>query len=66
MCTEVFEHSIKLSYPPNIKHTACVRVCPCVRECTLKPWKLIGRSKFDRKTVSFKDDFLQYKPGEKK
>ena len=38
-------------------------VCPCVREYTLKPCKLIGTSKFDKKTMSFKDDLLQYKPG---
>lgn len=38
-----------------------VRVCVC----TLKPCKLIGRSKFDGNTVSFKDDLLCYKPEKK-
>lgn len=40
----------------DMKHTGHV--------CTLKSHKLMGKSKFDGKTMNCKDNCLQYKPGE--
>lgn len=55
-CTGIFEHNISMP-SKNITHT--------VHVYTLKSYKLMGRSNFDGKTMNFKDDSLQYKPGKK-
>ena len=66
MCTEIFNTVLNYYTLQGHKaHSVCVCVCPCVHEYTLKPCKSIGRTKFDRRTTSFKDDLLQYKPGKK-